>query len=239
MNKPLLLLIESSTNNCSVALSSGEEIIAVKEQSGKNIHSQNLTLFIEQIMNENQLDFSALHGVVVGKGPGSYTGLRIGMMAAKGICYGAELPLMAVNTLKAMASGYRDMNKPEGDQLLCPMIDARRMEVYCAVFNQEFKTIAPTKAEIISEESFDFMLRHNPLHFFGEGIEKIRHIIENKKNAHFAGEFLPSATFLAKPGTEEYDQENFRDLANYEPYYLKDFVPQHSEFKIRKVLGGK
>lgn len=237
--KPLLLLIESSTFNCSVAISAGDEVIDIREKYEKNIHSRLLTSFIEELLSENNLSIGELRGVVVSKGPGSYTGLRIGVMAAKGIVYGADIPLVAVNTLKALSYGFNYQKTFGEGELFCPMIDARRMEVYYAIFDDKGSMIVNTRAEIIDEKHFDFVLNHNTVHFFGENVGKAEPLLVNKENAIFHGAFHPSAAFLAGPGYELFTRGNYRDPALFEPFYLKDFVPQHPEYKIKEVIRAQ
>jgi tRNA threonylcarbamoyladenosine biosynthesis protein TsaB len=219
----MLLLIESATSVCSVALASKGKVVAVRELNQTNCHAEKLTVFCEEVMKEAGISFAELDAVAVSHGPGSYTGLRIGMSAAKGICYALNKPLIAIGTLDAMAFGMRE-EATESD-LLCPMIDARRMEVYCALYHrsgEKFRAVAPL---VLDENSFaDLLLEHRIL-FSGDGAEKTKLLLASKANAVFTASGMPSAIHLAALAEEKLNQKAFEDLAYCEPFYLKNFQP--------------
>lgn len=218
---PLILQIETATTSCSVALALNGEVIAVKELNERNIHASHITLFIEEVMAAAGRSLRELDAVAVSMGPGSYTGLRIGVSTAKGLCYALDIPLIAINTLDAMASAKAQ----QGDSrtLYCPMIDARRMEVYLAVYDSEGNTILPVEAKIIEGNSFAEMLDGNKMVFFGDGAEKCRDVLTHP-NAEVLIDFTNSASHLSTLALQKFESEAFEDVAYFEPFYLKDFI---------------
>ena len=176
----LFLCIETATPVCSVAISSDHQLIGLKESTKKNSHSEIITVFIEELLNENKLTAFQLDAIVVSKGPGSYTGLRIGVSTAKGLCYALGIPLISVNTLYSMAAGIKKTQQDSlaKDHLFCPMIDARRMEVYAALYDNNLNEIRETKAEIIDSDSFQDHLSSNPVLFFGASAASFKTGIE-------------------------------------------------------------
>lgn len=222
----LILNIETATSVCSVALAKDGQLLGLMESNEKNSHSSILTLFIDEVIKTAGVVLSDLDGVAVSEGPGSYTGLRIGVASAKGLCYALEKPLIGVNTLQAMALGMvpPGSSMPETHTLYCPMIDARRMEVYSAVFDEKGRMIRETRAEIVDENSFMEFLGKNRIVFAGDGALKCRPLFGNHPNAVFSEEFQPSAQFMISLSEEKYFQKKFEDLAYFEPYYLKDFI---------------
>lgn len=219
----LILQIETSTASCSVALSRDGNTIALKEINEQNAHASFLTIFIGELMQQTGLSLKELDAVAVSMGPGSYTGLRIGVSTAKGLCYALDIPLIAVNTLMAMASKKRDLN-PKGDFLLCPMIDARRMEVYTAVFDGELREVMPVEAKIIDENSFSGILMNRQMLFFGDGAGKCREVLGMHSNALFEDDFINSASGMSAIAYSGFLANRFEDVAYFEPYYLKDFI---------------
>lgn len=217
-----LLQIETATQVCSVSVSVNGKTIALKEEAAQNIHAAKLTLFIVEAMQIAGLTYSDLDAIAVSKGPGSYTGLRIGVSTAKGLCFALDKPLIAINTLNMMACGYAT-NHPDWTGLICPMIDARRMEVFTAVFDNELQEVSATHAKIVDENSFQSLLQQNKIAFIGDGAEKcqssIRHV-----NAIFYTANFNSATYMSNLANEAFLAENFEDVAYFEPFYLKDFV---------------
>lgn len=222
----MILQIETATASCSVALANGGEVLAVKQLSGRGVHAEMITLFIEEVIALAGIKYNDLDAIAVSSGPGSYTGLRIGISTAKGLCFSLEKPLIATETLEAMSSGAVQRRKSlvDSEMLLCPMIDARRMEVYTAVFKADGTRVRPTSAEVINKLSFQNLLRDNNILFFGDGAEKCREILGLSANAHFLTGFINSAADLTQTALERFEKRMFEDVAYFEPYYLKDFI---------------
>lgn len=222
----LILQIETATTVCSVALTKNGNLLAFKQLDERNIHAEIITLFIEELISANGIQYADIDAIAVSCGPGSYTGLRIGVSTAKGLCFALDKPLIAIETLEAMAYGVITEGKyaADDDILLCPMIDARRMEVYTALFDMAGNRIKATSAEIIDEHSFASMLKNNRILFFGDGAEKCREIFGDNSNALFLSGFANSATYLTQKAVEKFDKQDFEDVAYFEPYYLKDFL---------------
>ena len=220
---PLILHIETGTAVCSVALSQGDTLLAIKENDEGRAHAQLLAVFIDALLREQHYTANDLAAVAVSEGPGSYTGLRVGVSTAKGICYGSQKPLIAVNSLQSLAClAVENGLLPAPDALVAPMIDARRMEVYTAIFDAKGNQLTPTSAKIIDENSFaDFLPQHHLL-FVGDGAEKCRTMLTHP-HAHFAP-LHTSAAGMIKRAARAFDQQQFGDNAYFEPFYLKDFV---------------
>ncbi|MCX6350484.1 MAG: tRNA (adenosine(37)-N6)-threonylcarbamoyltransferase complex dimerization subunit type 1 TsaB [Bacteroidetes bacterium] len=217
--------MESSTEVCSVALGYGDNIIGLREEAGDNLHSSSLTIFIEDLLKQNSLKPADLSAIAVGKGPGSYTGLRIGVSVAKGLAYTLDKPLMGINTLSAMALGaMSSLNDGEKDSLLCPMLDARRMEVYALIVNNSMQELMPTTAVIVDEDSFENYIAHNKIFFFGNGMAKCKEVLSRHTNAHFIEGINPSAKNLIALATQLFEAGKTENVFTFEPYYLKDFV---------------
>lgn len=219
----LILGLETSTKICSVAISDGNNLLACKEEGGEYSHSEKLTVFIHEVLKKAGIKIENIDAVAVSKGPGSYTGLRIGVSVAKGLCYALNKPLIAVDTLQAMAL---KMQKTEDYEIYCPMIDARRMEVYTALYGKENKLIEAVSAKIIDENSFSGYLKNNNVIFFGDGAEKCKEILmsTNTSNAIFSSKGLPSAQFINEIAQQKLLNNETEDVAYFEPYYLKDFI---------------
>lgn len=234
----MILQIETATTVCSVALAKDGKIIAFKQVDQRNIHAEVITVFIEELLVETSSHYADIDAIAVSCGPGSYTGLRIGISTAKGLCFALDKPLIAIETLESMAQGIIDdpallstfnlqpstLNPQVSTLLLCPMIDARRMEVYTAIFNINGENIVPTAAEIIDEHSFAGLLKENKILFFGDGAEKCREVLGHNANVYFLPEFTNSATHLTKKAAEKFAKKDFEDVAYFEPFYLKDFI---------------
>ena len=220
---PLILHIETSTELCSVALSRGDQCLAVRENSEGRNHATMLTPFINDLLNESNISVHQLDAVAVSSGPGSYTGLRIGLSTAKGFCYGGDIPLVAVATLQAMSIGFLQQHNVPVSALLCPMIDARRMEVYTALYNKDSLLLKNVSAEIITEQSFAPWLDEYQIFFFGNGSTKCRTTITHP-NAFFSEEFSHSARYMIQPALQAYCAKQFEDTAYFEPFYLKEFI---------------
>jgi len=219
----LIVHIETATKICSVSLSQNSEIIAFRESNIVNSHSSLITNFVDAVFKETGKTLNELDAVSISMGPGSYTGLRIGVSTAKGLCYSLEKPLISVSTLQAMANGFINNGKFE-NALFCPMIDARRMEVYCGFFDNQLKTIIPITAEIIDENSFDELLKENTIYFFGDGAEKCKSTLSQQKNTFFDGDFNTSSKYLISLAEEKFRNKEFENTAYFEPFYLKDFI---------------
>lgn len=216
----LILLIETATKSCSVSLSSENKIIACKEEVNKQYsHAEKLTVFITELFKTQDFSIKDLDAIAVSKGPGSYTGLRIGVSTAKGLCYALDIPLISVSTLKAMA--FRMAQKEESD-LYCPMIDARRMEVYNAFYSRRNKEIRGIQADIIQSYSYQKELDKKVL-FFGDGAQKCKQIIQHP-NAKFLDDISPSSKDMLEIANKKFSEEDFENVAYFEPFYLKDFV---------------
>lgn len=220
----LLLHIETATPTCSVALSENDVLLAVKEKSGPGIHAGSITLLIEEVFEKTGKSPVRLDAVSVSEGPGSYTGLRIGVSTAKGICYALEKPLIAVSTLEAMAYGLDRERAGYGDAVLCPMIDARRMEVYTAVYDIKLQELSPAEARVIDRHTFEELLDRKKVLFFGTGAGKCEPLYAHLENALFPP-FSCSAAHLIRPASQKYRMGRFEDTAYFEPAYLKDFQP--------------
>jgi tRNA threonylcarbamoyladenosine biosynthesis protein TsaB len=226
-----ILNIETSTSVCSASVTSGNEIIALRESMTDRSHASSLTMIIDEVLNEWGKGFDHLSAVAVSRGPGSYTGLRIGVSVAKGICYASDLPLIAVDTMQIMTAKVLDevikkleANETEpGNMLLCPMIDARRMEVYTAIYDTEGRKIKDVSAEIIDGNSFSEMMERYRILFFGDGAEKCRQMLSHA-NAKFIPGIYPSARQMATLSHESLSGKLFADTAYFEPFYLKDFL---------------
>ncbi|WP_345951426.1 MULTISPECIES: tRNA (adenosine(37)-N6)-threonylcarbamoyltransferase complex dimerization subunit type 1 TsaB [unclassified Mucilaginibacter] len=219
----LILQIETATTACSVALVDNGNVLALKELNQRNVHAEVITIFIEDVFKTAQKTYQDIDAVAVSSGPGSYTGLRIGVSTAKGMCYALDKPLIAVETLQAMADG---MAKQVTDKslLLCPMIDARRMEVYTALFDVNGNRLQNTTAEIIDENSFATVLASQKVLFFGDGAAKCQSVLEAHGNALFHTNFINSAAHLAFRAGAAFEARLFEDVAYFEPFYLKEFI---------------
>ena len=234
----MIICLETATNICSVALCNSAGVISLKESNQSKTHASLLTVFIEEILNENGIRARDLEAIAVSKGPGSYTGLRIGVSVAKGIAYAASIPLIGIETTLSMFWGIsvkRIKNiKTEKNTLFCPMLDARRMEVYYAIYDAGGKTIKNISAEIITEDSFSNIPESQKIIFFGEGAAKCKKIV-NRTNIDFDDDFIISASYMQKPVFQAFQDCHFEDVAYFEPLYLKDFITS----KPRKNIFGK
>lgn len=219
----LILNLETATTVCSVALSKDGQLLALKEINNDYTHAENLTIFIDEVFQQAGLSLNQVDAIAVSKGPGSYTGLRIGVSTAKGLCYSLDKPLIALNTLQHSAFGC-SLKHGGADALYCPMIDARRMEVYCAVYDKNNNPLLATTAEIIDEHSFKDLLEKKTVYFFGDGAEKCKTVLQKNANAFFIDHLYPSATNMILLSEESYKHNAFEDVAYFEPFYLKDFI---------------
>ena len=214
-----ILHIETSSKNCSVAISDGEKLLCICEEVSENYkQSESLHTFVEWALEGAEISLKDLDAVSLGKGPGSYTGLRIGAASAKGFCYGLKVPLIATNSLETMIEPFLGKNY----DVIVPLIDARRMEVYCAVFDgNSGEMITEKKKKILEEQSFT-ELEGKKVLFVGDGAAKAKDILQIS-NAEFDANIYPSAKYLIKKSVEKFNQKDFEDVAYFEPFYLKDF----------------
>ncbi len=218
----LILSIDTSTKVCSVALYQSGKLLALSELFTEKSHSGLLTVLCEQVVSQAGFSLNQLDAIAVAKGPGSYTGLRIGVSTAKGFCFALDKPLISVNSLEAMAYQLKDFYPR--NTFLCPMIDARRMEVYCSLIDHSMKIIEETNAKIIDENSFATILNNSPIVFFGDGAAKCSETI-NHPNAIFpTTEVYPSAKTIGLLATPLFEKGEFENVVTFEPFYLKDFV---------------
>ena len=222
-----ILHIETSTKNCSVSIAKSGELISLKEiNNGAYSHSEMLHPLIKEALLESKLTIKEIEAIAVGKGPGSYTGLRIGVSAAKGLCFANDIPLISINSLEILAhsttidKGY-----------IIPMIDARRMEVYSAIYDESYALIRETKADIIDEHSFCDKLQNHTVYFLGDGAEKCKETIVHK-NAVFIKNAFPSAKEMTQLSYDKYKENKTEDIAYFEPFYLKNFVATQEKKKI-------
>ena len=216
----MLLCIETSGKNCSVALFEGLQLVSIREVHTEQFsHSENLHVFIEQVLKESNLQPKAIKAIAISAGPGSYTGLRIGVATAKGLCYGWDIPLIALPTLRILAEQvtYEFIDI----EYIIPMIDARRMEVFTAVYSHDFSPILGERAEILTESTFDTYLNKGKTIFLGDGITKFQAICKHK-NAYFWENKFPSAKQMGRLALEKYQSQAFEDIAYFEPFYLKE-----------------
>jgi len=217
----IILSIETATPVCSVALHIAGNLIASYELHTERSHSDQLTSMIEQVCKQGGVKLPEIAAIAISKGPGSYTGLRIGVATAKGMCFALDKPLVAINTLEAMVW---QINTFFGENtLFCPMIDARRMEVYCLVADTKGNILQETEAKIIDHQSFENILSTNKVVFFGNGAMKCQELIQHE-NAIFLDGLYPSAKTVGLLASQKYTQKAFEDLIYFEPFYLKDFV---------------
>ena len=214
----IILNLETATKNCSVTIAREGKTIACKEIAEQNFsHAEKLHVFIEELLAENNLKFSDLNAIAVSQGPGSYTGLRIGVSSAKGFCYALNIPLIAVDTLQLLAKQIQIE-----DGIIIPMIDARRMEVFTAIYDKNHQQIRTTQAEIIDENAYQEILEK--IHLVGDGTEKFKNTLTDNKFVFHSEVVFPSANQMSELSFVNYKNSDFVDVAYFEPYYLKDFI---------------
>lgn len=226
----MILCLETSTAVCSVALVEGGKTIVLRESLDGQNHAEKITVFIDEVMKEANVSYHDIDAVAVSKGPGSYTGLRIGVSTAKGLCYAMEKPLIAIDTLQAMAHGLSHSLSSD-DVLLCPMIDARRMEVYTAFFDKTLERVSDTAALVIDEDSFKEMKKEHHLYLFGDGADKLQTLFGADERVTVVEKFHCSASYMAELADKALKDRDFVDTAYFEPFYLKDFVPAMPKVK--------
>ena len=216
---PIILCLETSTTNCSVAIAVDGNIKAIREENSQKFsHAEKLHVFIAEVLIEARLDRQDIDAIAISKGPGSYTGLRIGVSAAKGLCFALDIPLISIPTLEVLAQQAQCE-----DCYIIPLLDARRMEVYSAVFNSEKEQIRETRAEILNEKSFQEYLEARKTIFLGDGAAKFKKFCDHK-NVVFLDEKFPSSANMALLADAKYKISDTEDVAYFEPYYLKEFM---------------
>lgn len=222
----LLLSIETSTQFCSVAIHQQGQLVSFRQSAKAQTAASQLAVMIDEMVKDAQTSLREIEGVIVAAGPGSYTGLRIGVATAKGICFARGIPLIAINTLELLVSQFiKSMNEAQlKGTLLCPMLDARRMEVYCLLADDRGRVIEETQAKIIDETAFAEQLIGQRIFFFGDGAQKCQHVLQHQKNASFFPDVTPSASQLGFLGYQRFKLGATVDLDTFEPFYLKDFV---------------
>lgn len=219
----LILHVETSARNCSVALSQDGQVLFNKVDTAGSSHSVQLGLFLDEALNVAESRGKKLDAVAVSSGPGSYTGLRIGVSLVKGVCYALGCPLISVPTLDLLADEVRRTRNLSSEALICPLVDARRMEVYTALYNADCTMLHPVSAVIVDETTFKKELENHLIWFIGDGAEKCSTIICSD-NAIFDGQIVPLAESMVPLAERLYQEQKFEDVAYFEPFYLKDFV---------------
>lgn len=224
----LLLSLETSTQCCSVALHDDGVLVASKVIQTPRSAASQLAVMIDGVFRTSKNRPLDVKGIIVTAGPGSYTGLRIGVATAKGLCYALNIPIVSVNTLELMAYQFLEMELLKNDlhinnAIMCPMLDARRMEVYCALLDQNMNYVEQVQAKVIDDESFKSIMESKSIFFFGEGADKCKTIIKHA-NAHFFSGVIPLASSLGVIGYKKWKEGAYEDLVSFEPFYLKDFL---------------
>ena len=226
-----IILIETSTSLCSTALVEDGKVVCERISDEPRAHASKTALFVSEMLSEKGLKVSDCDAVAVSKGPGSYTGLRVGVSTAKGLCFGAGIPMISVGTLDTLVWQALDGNMlPEDCRYIIPMIDARRMEVYTGIFTPDGKQISPTVAQIIDADSFKDQLAEGPVLFIGDGADKCKDTLTSP-NARFI-QCCPKAASMMHPVIDALEAKRFEDVAYFEPFYLKEFITTVSKKKI-------
>ncbi len=218
---PVILSLETSTTVCSVAIHKGSKLLAAAEVHIEQSHASKLAVLIKDVRKLANLEFNDLSAVAISSGPGSYTGLRIGTSTAKGLCYALGIPLISINTLEILASQVSTLNQNKA--FLCPMIDARRMEVYCLLSDDKLNVLRPTEAKVIDEYSFSDLLEEHTIIFFGNGSAKCKGVMKNR-NVQFMDDIYPSAKQLGLMAYTKLLENEVEDVKHAEPFYLKEFM---------------
>jgi tRNA threonylcarbamoyladenosine biosynthesis protein TsaB len=217
----LILSLETSVRVCSVAIHDQGKLISTREIHLEHSHASQLAVLMDEVIKESGIAINQLKAIAVSSGPGSYTGLRIGTSTAKGLCYALTIPLISIGSLELLA--YQMSKRNPTNAFLCPMIDARRMEVYCQVFDASLKTVSPIEAKVIDSSSFRDLLTDKQITFFGDGSDKCKDQITDS-NAKFITGIYAAASEMGTPVYEKFQKQQFEDLAEFEPHYLKEFV---------------
>ncbi|MEM7510553.1 MAG: tRNA (adenosine(37)-N6)-threonylcarbamoyltransferase complex dimerization subunit type 1 TsaB [Bacteroidota bacterium] len=237
---PFFLGIESATDIGSVALFSGKELLGSINYKKAKSHASLLTPMIKTLLSDMGMAPSDLQAIGVAKGPGSYTGLRVGVSTAKGLCLATGLPLISMNSLTSLAYQVKEVAS-QLDAWICPMIDARRMEVYCSLWKADLEEVLDTRAKIIDEQSFQEELAEHKIIFIGDGAAKCEPILGGHENAIFLPSILSTASSMGEYLLNAFEKEAFEDLATFEPFYLKDFVATtpRNPFEVKKKRKGR
>jgi len=217
---PLILSLETATTNCSVALASDGKVVASRSINSGYSHAEKINVFIQEVIAQAGVTLKDLQAVAVSSGPGSYTGLRIGISTAKGLCYALDIPLISVNTLDAMAQGITAGK----DELIVPMIDARRMEVYSAVYDSEKKRVSEIEAIVVDNHYYSNFRSEKKLVLAGDGADKCQTLFQNESSIIIQTSFVPQAEFMAELAEQKFLNSDFENVALFEPFYLKEFV---------------
>jgi tRNA threonylcarbamoyladenosine biosynthesis protein TsaB len=217
----LILSLETSTSVCSVAIHEESELLVSAEVHIEQSHASKLAVLIDEVRRLAGIELNELSAIAISSGPGSYTGLRIGTSTAKGLCYALDIPLISINTLEVLADQMNSLNLIKA--FLCPMIDARRMEVYCLLMDDKLNVIQSTEAKIIDEYSFSGLLEKQPIIFFGNGSAKCKNLITNR-NALFVDDMHPSAKQVGRMAHQKFLDKEIKNIGNVEPLYLKEFM---------------
>lgn len=220
----LILHIETATTVCSVSLARSGEHLCTLQTDEPFRHAEKLHTYIHEALAEIGAQPKDLAAIAVSRGPGSYTGLRIGVSTAKGMAYALGIPLIGIDTLQSMAAGLIPNTDPEGETYYCPMLDARRMEVYCALYREDLSLVSPTQALILTEESVKQFPSHRVIYFFGDGMPKGRELLEANPNAECVDHCDASATDMVELSWLKFQNKEFEDVAYFEPFYLKEFM---------------
>lgn len=220
----ILLLIETADEVCSVGLSTNGKLIHAEEVMEKNAHSRLINTLVESLLQKSKVSFSDISAIAVSKGPGSYTGLRIGTATAKAFCYALNIPLISVNTLQSLAINFLHSNSVSEDTFLMPMLDARRMEVYTALYSSKMEEVMQTTALVLNNESLNAWTGSRKVVLFGNGANKCDELISGMENVSIIEKIYPSVNGMVSEATKLYSNNQFEDSINFEPFYLKDFI---------------
>ncbi len=220
---PYLISLETSSVVCSVALHKSGKLVGKSELHLDKSHSSHITILLNELVKYAGITLKDIAAVAISGGPGSYTGLRIGTSTAKGLCFGLDIPLIEVSTLEALAHQQIQYTPNPAGFNFCPMIDARRMEVYCGVYDQNLRPVLPVSPVVLTADSFSELLATQPVLFFGSGAAKFQPLVAGNKNAVFVSQGTPDAGAVGELAWKKFEQQQFEDVAYYEPFYLKEF----------------
>lgn len=226
--------METSTEVCSVGLAKDGKIVGIKENFEGNLHASQLHVLVDELLKEAHYTLNNLDAVAISKGPGSYTGLRVGVSSAKGYCFGLDIPLISIGTLDSLKNQVIEEINPREKIFIIPMLDARRMEVYCGIWNHKTEQIQEIEAKILDESSFSEFISETKTYFIGTGNDKFSKIISNE-NAVFKNNIYASVKGMAKEAENKFVKNEFEDTAYFEPYYLKEFVGTTPKKALHKL----